>query len=166
MTAFDYTVLIIMISSMLVGTWRGVLGEIIAIATWILSFFAAKWCGDEFARQFLTVISDQTLRIIVAWVLIFVIVMLSMGLVRQAIRGLIRALRLTPTDRTMGVLFGAVRGSLIVLALVALGGMLSLSGEKWWREASLSSPLETIVLACRPWLPPEIAQRIRFNRSK
>lgn len=163
MTAFDYTVLIIMISSMLVGTWRGMLGEIAAIATWILFLLAAKWWGDAMARQFLGAISDAALRIVVAWVLIFVIVMLLMGLVRQAIRGLLRVLRLTPTDRAMGVLFGAVRGSLIVLALVALGGMLSLSKEKWWREAYLSGPIETAVLACKPWLPPEVAQRIHFR---
>jgi membrane protein required for colicin V production len=163
MTAFDCTVVVIVISSMLVGAWRGMLGEIAAIATWILSFLAAKWWGEAFARQFLTSIGDPVLRILAAWVLIFVIVMLLMGLVRQAIRGLIRALRLTPADRALGVLFGAARGGLIVLALVALGGMLSLSREKWWREAFLSGPLETAVLAYKPWLPPELAQRIRFR---
>ncbi|MDR2113176.1 MAG: CvpA family protein [Candidatus Accumulibacter sp.] len=163
MTPFDYTVLVILLASMMLGGWRGVLSEIIAIAAWVAAFCAAKMWGGEFARQFLTGIGDPLLRIVVAWVLIVVIVLLVMSMVRLAVRGLLRAVGLSPTDRTLGILFGAARGGLVVLALVALGGMLSLSGEKWWRGAYLSAPLETAVLACRPWLPPELARRIHFR---
>ncbi|MDR1934234.1 MAG: CvpA family protein [Candidatus Accumulibacter sp.] len=163
MTSFDYVVLVILLASMMLGAWRGVLSEIIAIAAWVLAFFAAKWWGDEFAWQFLTAIGDPLLRIVLAWVLIVVIVLLVMSMVRLSIRGLLKAIGLRPSDRALGILFGAARGALVVLVLVALGGMMSLSGEKWWRGAYLSAPLETAVLACRPWLPPELAKRIRFR---
>ena len=163
MTPFDYAVLVILLASMALGAWRGVLGEIIAVAAWVLAFFAAKWWGEEFARQLLGGIGDPVVRLVVAWVLIFVIVLLLMALVRLAIRGLLKALGLSLSDRALGVLFGAVRGGVIVLALVALGGMLSLSRETWWSGAYLSTPLETAVLACKPWLPQEVAKRIRFR---
>jgi membrane protein required for colicin V production len=163
MTPFDYAVIGIMLASMMLGAWRGVLGEIIAVAAWVLAFFAAKWWGGAFARALLGGIGDPLLRLAVAWVLIFVIVLLLMALARLAVQGLIRALGLSVSDRALGVLFGAARGGLIVLLLVALGGMLSLSGERWWTGASLSAPLETAVLACKPWLPPELANRIRFR---
>lgn len=163
MTPFDYAVLVILLASMLLGAWRGVVGEIIALAAWVLAFFAAKWWAGEFARQFLTGIADPAVRIVVAWVLVFVIVLLLMALVRLAIRGLLKALGLSLSDRALGVLFGMARGALIVLALVGLGGMLSLAKEKWWSEAYFSAPLETAVLACKPWLPPEVAKRIRFR---
>jgi membrane protein required for colicin V production len=163
MTLFDIVVLIIFLASTVLGAWRGVLGEIIAVAAWVLAFFAASWWGEEFARQLLAGIGDPVVRLVVAWVLIVVLVLLLMAVVRLAVRGLLKAVGLAPSDRALGVLFGAVRGGLIVLVLVALGGMLSLSGEKWWRGAYLSAPLETAVLACKPWLPPEIANRIRFR---
>ncbi|MDR2787260.1 MAG: CvpA family protein [Candidatus Accumulibacter sp.] len=163
MTSFDYAVVVIFLASMMLGAWRGVLGEIIAVAAWVLAFCAARWWGETFARQLLTEIGDPVLRLVVAWVLIMVFVLLLMGMVRLAVRGLLRALGLSPSDRALGVLFGAARGGLIVLALVALGGMLSLSGERWWRGAYLSAPLEAAVLSCRPWLPPEVANRIRFR---
>jgi membrane protein required for colicin V production len=163
MTLFDYAVLIVLLASMALGAWRGVLGEIVAVAAWVLAFFAASEWGEEFARQFLGGIGDPLIRIVVAWVLIAVIVLLLMAMVRLAIRGLLKAIGLRPTDRMLGVMFGALRGGLIVLVLVAFGGMLSLSGEKWWRGAYLSAPLETAVLACKPWLPPELARRIRFR---
>jgi membrane protein required for colicin V production len=163
MTWFDYAVLTIFAASTMLGAWRGVVGEIIAVAAWVLAFFAAKWWGGEFARQLLGGIGDPVIRLVVAWVLIMVIVLLLMALIRVAARGLLRTLGIAPSDRALGVLFGAVRGLLIVLVLVALGGMLSLSREVWWREAALSAPLETAVLSCKPWLPEEVNKRIRFR---
>ena len=163
MTAFDYVVLTILLASMALGAWRGVVGEIIALTAWVLAFFAAKWWGAEFANVLLGGIADPAVRIVVAWVLVFVIVLLLMALVRLAIRGLLKALGLSPTDRLLGVIFGVARGLLIVLLLVAVGGMTSVSKESWWRGAYFSAPLETAVLASKPWLPLEVAKRIRFS---
>jgi membrane protein required for colicin V production len=33
----------------------------------------------------------------------------------------------------------------------------------WWREAMLAHPLETAVIAAKPWLPAEVAKRIRYR---
>jgi membrane protein required for colicin V production len=163
MTWFDYAVLAIFVASTALGAWRGVVSEIIAVAAWVLAFFAAKWWGGAFARQLLAGIGDPVIRLVVAWILIVVIVLLLMALLRAAVRGLLKTLGIAPSDRALGVLFGAARGVSIVLALVALGGMLSLSRENWWRGAALSAPLEVAVLACKPWLPPEVARRIQFR---
>ena len=163
MTVFDYAVLTILLLSMALGAWRGVVSEIIALAAWILAFFVARWMGDGFARMLPAGIPDPVIRVIIAWFIIFVAVLLATALVRLLIRHLLKKLGLAPSDRMLGVLFGMGRGMIIVLVLVALGGVLSLTKESWWREAFFSAPLETAVLACKPWLPPEVAEWIRFR---
>ena len=164
MTAFDYVAVTIVAASALLGVWRGVVGEVIALIAWVLAFLAAKWWGDEVAQRLLAgVIADPALRIVAAWVAVFVVVLLLMALLRLAVRGLLKALGLSPTDRLLGVIFGLARGLLIVLVLVAVGGMLSMAKERWWSDAYFSAPLETAVLAGKPWLPPEVAKRIRFR---
>ena len=164
MTAFDYVAMAIVAASVLLGVWRGVVGEVIALVAWVLAFFAAKWWGSEVAHLvFSGIIADPALRIVAAWVAVFVVVLLLMALLRLAVRGLLKALGLSPTDRLLGVIFGLARGLLIVLVLVAVGGMLSMAKEKWWSDAYFSAPLETAVLAGKPWLPPEVAKRIRFR---
>ena len=163
MTVFDYVVVVILTASVLIGVWRGVVGEIIALAAWVLAYFAARWWGSALAETFFGAISDPALRIVAGWVVVFVIVLLLMALVRLAVRGLLKALGLSLSDRLLGMIFGAARGLLIVCLLVAIGGMLSLAKEKWWSEAYFSAPLETAVLASKPWLPPDIAKRIRFR---
>lgn len=163
MTNFDYVVVTIVVASVLLGAWRGVVGEVIALAAWVLAFLAAKWWGSEVAALFFTGIVDPVLRTVAAWVSVFVVVLVLMALVRLAVRGMLKALGLSLSDRLLGIVFGALRGLIIVLALVAVGGMTSLPKEKWWSEAYFSAPLETAVLAGKPWLPPEVSKRIRFR---
>lgn len=163
MTAFDYVVIAIVVLSAALGVWRGVIGEIIALCAWVLAFFAARWWGDEVARLVFSSIGDPVVRIVAAWVAVFIVVLLAMALLRLAVRGLLKALGLSPTDRLLGVIFGLARGVLIVLVLVAVGGMTSVVKEAWWRGAYFSPPLETAVLASKPWLPAEVAKRIRFS---
>ena len=164
MTAFDYVVIAIVALSVALGVWRGVIGEVIALTAWVLAFFAARAWGSDVAQMlFAGVIGDPVVRLVAAWVAVFVAVLLAMALLRLAVRGLLTALGLSPTDRLLGVVFGAARGVLIVLLLVAIGGMTSVVKEPWWRGAYFSAPLETAVLASKPWLPADVAKRIRFS---
>lgn len=163
MTAFDFTVIGIGVVSLMIGLWRGVIGEIIALLAWVLAFVAAKFWGAEVARVVFEGIVDPAVRMVAAWLAVFVAVLLAMSLLRLALRGLLKVLGLSLTDRLLGIIFGAARGLLIVLVLVAVGGMTSAPKEKWWSEAQFAAPLETAVLASKPWLPPEVAKRIRFR---
>lgn len=163
MTAFDYVLIGIVVASLALGLWRGVVGEIIALVAWVLAFFAAKFWGPEIAQAVFSSIADPALRIVAGWVAVFVAVLILMSLLRLAVRGLLKALGLSLTDRLLGVIFGVARGLLIVLVLVAVGGMTSAPKERWWSEAHFSATLETAVLAGKPWLPPEVAKRIRFR---
>lgn len=162
MTVFDYLVLLIVVASLLLGVWRGVVGEIIALLAWVLAFLAAKWWGAAMSQWFVG-ISDPTLRGVAGWTAVFVAVLIVMAILRLALRGLIRALGMTLSDRLLGTLFGVARGLVIVMVLVAVGGMTALPKEKWWSEAYFAAPLETAVLASKPWLPSDVAKRIRFG---
>ena len=90
-------------------------------------------------------------------------ILFLLALVRLAIRNLLSALGLSPTDRALGFIFGAARGLLIVVLLIAVGGMTELPKEAWWRNAYLAAPLETLVLASKPWLPLEMSKRIHYR---
>ena len=163
MTVFDSSVFLILLISVIFGGWRGVVGEIIALLSWVFAFFMAKWWGREVANELFSSIADPTVRLLAAWVGIVIVILFVISLLRNAVRSAIRTFGLGSTDRVLGIIFGTLRGLLIVLALVAVGGMTDLPKKKWWRDAVLSMPLETAVLACKPWMPPEMARKIRFR---
>ena len=86
-----------------------------------------------------------------------------MALGRLAASGLIKALGMGLSDRLLGLVFGVARGVMIAMVLVALGGMTSAPQQSWWRNAMLAQPMEIAVMAVLPWLPPDVAKRIRFK---
>lgn len=162
MTIFDYVVIAIVVASLALGLWRGLIGEVLALLAWILAALAAWQFGPEIGAL-MTAIEDPGLRLLAGYGAVFLGVLLVLGVIRLAIRGLLKALGLTAVDRLLGVCFGIARGLLIVLILVAVGGMTSAPKQPWWQKAVLAPPLETAVLASKPWLPPEAAKRIRFR---
>ncbi|MGB4467207.1 MAG: CvpA family protein [Azovibrio sp.] len=163
MTLFDYGVIAIVGVSLLMGVWRGVVGELIALSAWILAFFAAREFGAEVGLGLLTGIADPAIRTLAGWAAVFIAVLILMSLGRLAASGMVRALGLGLPDRFLGLVFGLIRGLFIVLVLVAAGGMTALPRQSWWAQAQLAQALETAVLAARGWLPDDVAQRIKFR---
>lgn len=163
MTIFDYVVIGIVAASLLLGLWRGVVGELIALAAWVLAFFVAFHFGGDIGQAVFGGIADKGMRALAGFAAAFVGVLVLMALVRLAASGLVKALGLGLSDRLLGLVFGVARGAMIAMLLVAIGGLTSAPRQPWWQEATLSPPLETAVLAVKPWLPADLAKRIRFK---
>lgn len=163
MTGFDYVVIGIVCFSLLFGLWRGVVGEIMALLAWALGIFAAIEFGELTGRTIFTGLADPAVRTLAGCVVIFVGVLVAMAVVRMVVRRMVRALGLTASDRLLGMFFGLARGVLVTMVLVGLGGMTAAPTQPWWKEATLSPPLETAVLMARQWLPDDLAKRIRFS---
>jgi membrane protein required for colicin V production len=163
MTAFDYAVLAIIAASVLLGLWRGVVSEILALAAWVAAFFVARAAAADVANWLAGQIADPGMRLAAAYALVFVGVLLVFAVARMLIALMLKAVGLGLLDRLLGAGFGVLRGTLVVLAAVLVSGMTPLPRAVWWREAVLAPPLETVVIAAKPWLPQEAAKRIRFR---
>lgn len=163
MTAFDYVVVGVVAASALLGLWRGVVSEILALVAWVVAFVAARQFGADTGVLFSPWIAEGVWRTAAGMAAVFVGVLLSFGLARLLLALLLRAVGLGVLDRMLGACFGVVRGAAIVLAGVMVGGMTAWPQQVWWREATLAPPLETAVVAMKPWLPPEVAKRIRYR---
>lgn len=163
MTVFDYVIIAVVALSVLLGLWRGVVGEVLAIAAWIAAFFAARYAAPFVEPVLAGAFPEPGLRMAITWVLIFVGVLLVIALARHVVRLLLRAAGLGLIDRLLGAFFGVARGMLVVLFGVLVAGLTPLPEAPWWRDAVLSPPLETIVLAGKPWMPKELAKRIDYR---
>ena len=163
MTGFDYFALAVLGLSALLGLWRGVASELLGLAAWVAAFFAARWWGAAVGEILPRTLSEPVWRHLVGVVVVFVATLLLFGLARLLFSRLLRAVGLGLVDRLLGAVFGLARGLLMVLALVLVGGLTTVPRQGWWQEAWLAPPLETAVLVARPWMPPTVAQRIRYR---
>jgi membrane protein required for colicin V production len=163
MAVFDYVVIGIVAMSLVLGLWRGVVSEMMALAAWVLAFMAALEFGAQSGQLAFAGIADPAVRALAGCALVFVGVLVAMSLVRLAVRSMVKALGLSLSDRLLGMFFGLARGVLLVMILVAVGGMTAAPQQVWWTQATLAPPLQTAVLAARPWMPDDLAKRIRFS---
>ena len=163
MTWFDYAVLGVVGLSMLIGIFRGLIKEMIALAGWILAAVAASMFASQVAEWVPEAVSTPVVRVALAFVIVFLAVLLLSALVGWICSMLIKAAGLGFADRILGAMFGFARGAIVVLVVVMLGGLTMLPKDPIWRQAILSGPLETAVVAAKPMLPKELAQRVKFE---
>lgn len=163
MTVFDYVVLATLAASVLLGLWRGVVSEILALVAWVAAFFLARSQSAIVAEWLSPHIAEAGMRQAAAYALVFVGVLLLFALGRMLVSMMLKAVGLGVLDRLLGAAFGVLRGLLVVLAGMMVAGMTPLPQTDGWRNAILAPPLETAVIAVKPWLPMEVAKRIRFR---
>ena len=163
MSGFDYALLALVGLSALLGFWRGLVSEVVALGAWLLAFVMAKSFMPELQPYAVAWVKEPLLQGPAACLVIFIAVLIVVALARWLLGLLVQAAGLGLADRFLGACFGTLRGGLIVFALALLVGIGGFAKEAWWREASLSAPLETAVLASRPWLPEPLAKRLRYR---
>ncbi len=162
MTAFDYVVVTIVVASVVVSLFRGLVREIVSLVTWLAAFVIANRYGSDLAALLPDVVPAGTIRLVAGFAILFVGTMLLGSLVNLAIAPIIRAAGLRVVDRGLGGLFGFGRGMLVVMTLTILAGLTDLPRQPVWRDALLSGVAEDTVRLVKPWLPDDWAARVNF----
>lgn len=162
MTIFDYLVLFILGASIVISTMRGLVKEMLSLVGWVVAFVVANAYGAALAKLLPDVVPGEAIRLMLAFVLLFIGVRLLMGLLTLAVDALVTASGLSLADRGLGGLFGLARGLVIVLAAVILCGMTSIPQQAFWKNALLSPLAEAGARTVKPYLPAAYAQHVQF----
>lgn len=162
MTYFDYFVLFILICSVVVSAFNGLVREGFSLLGWVAGFIVANAYGEQLAVMLPAVVSGQTMRLIVAFVVLFISTRLAVALFARAVSVLIKSTGLTKADRGLGALLGLAKGMVIVLTAVLLCGMTAVPQQPFWKNAMFSPLAETAARTVMPFLPLSVSQRIRF----
>ena len=92
MTTFDYVVIGIVTVSLLLGLWRGVVGELVALAAWGIGIFAAIEYGAVAGNQLYTGVADATVRMLAGWATLVLGGLLAVSVIGWAARSKVQAL--------------------------------------------------------------------------
>jgi membrane protein required for colicin V production len=167
-TWLDLLILAVILFSSLLGILRGVLSEVLSLLAWLVAFIAANtWAGTAagLLESIWHIPGDTSLRHIIGFTTVFTLVLLLFAIARRLLSSLLRAVGLGPLDRLLGAAFGVARGVFVAWLGVLICGLTTLPEQTWWREARLTPPLETAVIASKPWLPATLAQKIRYRNN-
>lgn len=155
----DYCILAMLGISVLIGLVRGFVSEAMALAGWVLAFWAAWTFGDQLAAQF-TAISMPSMRLLLGYAVCFLVILVASGIVSMLLRKVIVGSGLSGSDRMLGMVFGLLRGLVVVTLAVLLLGFTPLPRDPWWHESELLPSFQHYAQWLSARLPPEVTRHL------
>ena len=161
MTGFDIAVIAILLVSLSLGLWRGLIYEALSLLGWPLAFVLSRVFANDVVPMMPG--EQEVVRIMLAYAVVFVAALIVWGILVWLASKLIKAIGLGWLDRVLGGIFGALRGGLVVLALAWLAGLTQMPERPFWRDAQTARLVEDVALWSKVWLPDDIARRIHYR---
>ena len=137
MIAVDYIILAILILSAVMGLVRGLLREAIAVITWFLAIVLAWSFASSLEPHLGGVLVGSPLRIWASRVIIFVGVLLLGGAVATVLGHYVRVSMFAGMDKFLGLVFGLIRGVVIVGAFTIAVQALRMDEDASWQRSKL-----------------------------
>ena len=137
MSWIDFTILAIIALSAVISLVRGFVKEAISLTVWIAAFFIASSYYPHLA-SFFTNLTDDTIKNAVAIAILFISALIVGALINYLISKLVQSTGLSGTDRLLGLIFGALRGVLVVSAVLFFADAFTpAASSDWWRQSVL-----------------------------
>ncbi len=150
----------LLLASLLVGAWRGLVYEVVSVVSWLAAFVLAQWFAPAVAHWLPISSTNEALRYGLGFLIVFIGTIFAGSLIAFVAKKLLAAVGLSPADRMLGAAFGAVRGLVILLALTLVVGMTPLNAAPWW-QASAGAKLAGVALhGLKPVLPEDFGKYI------
>ena len=165
MNGFDIALVAVVLLSALFAFVRGIIREVIALATWIVGFIAAIAYAGSLAGMFPSVDLSPVAKHLIAFALILIAVMVVGAIVARLLAGVIRAIGLGFVDRLLGAAFGVARGVVVLVGFALVAGITALPKQDWWQNSALGRPLGQAALSLKPYLPRAWADRLDYSAA-
>ena len=158
MAALDWVFIAVLLVSLLLGLLRGLVYEVLSVASWITAFVLAQWLAPAVGGWLPLGTTSEPLRYAAGFAAVFVAAVFAGGLVAWAMRRLVEAAGLRPVDRALGAAFGLVRGTVLLLALAVVVNMTPLRKDAWWTESVGAGVSTTALKGLKPVVPERFGQ--------
>ena len=145
----DWAIIGIFSLSCFIGLIRGFVREALSLVIWIAAVVVARLFGGQLETMLVDHIETPSVRLMTAYAILFFSTLLIGAMISYLIGALIRATGLSGTDRLLGMVFGAARAFIIVMAIIILlPGFIPVNEDDWWKQAQLIPHFQ----ACEGWV--------------
>lgn len=160
LTTLDYVYVGVIVASTLWATFRGGVYETIATLSWVVAAIAARFASpwlDKLLQSWFS-LSDSTVGTLVAsYFIVFFAVLMLVGFLNQKLRDKIQGSIMNVTDKTLGVIFGIIRG-VVVMGIFYWGALWYYSDipflPKWLSQARTRPIMQITAVKLDDWFFP------------
>ena len=152
MNVADWIILVVLIVSVIQAASSGFFQEAFGIAGLVFGYVIAAWEYRQLADHFVSHVSSRWLAEIVAFLAIFIGVMILAGILGKIVRWLMKEAGLSFVDRFFGGVLGLIRGCLLIA--IVLVGMTAFTPTSRWLQGSSLAPYFLVVGRAGIWVAP------------
>jgi membrane protein required for colicin V production len=160
MATVDWIFLVLLGASFLLGAWRGLVYEVLSVMSWIAAFILAQWLAPDAAAWLPVERAPEAGRYAIGFIVVFIAVVFAGGLLAWLTKKLVQAVGLRPVDRTLGAVFGLIRGAVLLLAVAVVINMSPARRAVWWTESKGAEAAMAALKNLKPMLPERFAQHL------
>ena len=154
----DIAVGLVVLASFLMGLWRGLIYEALALINWVQAFVVANLLADLAAAWIGLSSSLAGLKYFIGFALVFVIALFVGGWIASWLRGWVAQSRLRAADRSLGGLFGLMRAALLLWLLAFVIAGFGWRNSELWAQSQTAPCLDLAVdwVKARGEVPPAL----------
>lgn len=162
MAWIDLFIIAVIVLSALISLIRGFVKEFISLVTWVVAGVLALRYYSPMAELLEPFINAPTLRQWVGGGILFVATLVVGAIVNWIVSQLVSRTGLSGTDKTLGVVFGAARGVLIVTMLVLLASLTPMPEASWWQDSAMIGFFQQLAEWIRGVIPEDAVGKFNF----
>ncbi len=159
MSWVDLIIIVIIVISALISLVRGFVKESISLASWVVAGFIALRYFAALADVLEPYIESPTIRSGTGFAILFVCGLIVGAIINFMASQLVSKTGLSGTDKSLGVVFGAARGIIIVIMLVLLAGLTPMPSESWWKDSTMVEYFASMASWIKDIMPDDVASR-------
>lgn len=166
MSTVDVVILGVIGLSAVLGFWRGIISSVVSLLTWSGAIFITLLFSNRFAAVLpIDAVESPLARATISALVLFFGTLFIGILISRVVGKIFPRSSLGIYNRGLGVVFGLVRGVVLVVLLVLAGNLApELKQETWWSKSRLLPNIQKVAQRLHKRLPESIGQHFDFNK--
>ena len=162
MSLADWVILGVVLLNVISAAIQGFFAEALSLAGLVVGYLAAAWQYQSVAEWLGKYLKEVWLADVIAFVMIFLLVVLVFGIAGRIARKVMKEAGLSFFDRSLGAALGLLKGALAVS--IILMGLTAFTPTSKFLDNSQLAPYFLVVGHATKWLAPQ-AFRVRFDQG-
>jgi len=162
MSWIGLVILGVIVLSSLISLIRSFVKESISLVTWVIAGVVAFRYFIPLADLLEPFVNSLTTRKWISGGILFIATLIVGAVVNFIVSQLVSRTGLSGTDKTLGVVFGAARGVLIVSMVVLLASLTPMPSAQWWQDSALIGYFQPVAEWIKGLIPQDVAGQFSF----
>ncbi len=160
LTALDYVYVGVILASTIWATIRGGVYETIATLSWVVAAISARFVSpwlDKVLQSWFDLPDSTVGTLVASYFIVFFAILMLVGFLNQKLRDKIQDSIMNITDKTLGVIFGIIRG-IVVMGIFYWGALWYYSDmpflPKWLAQSRTRPIMQITAVKLDDWFFP------------